>query len=275
MTAPLLSIVMPCLNAASTVGRALDSILEQGLDASELEVVVVDGGSTDGTLELLAARPGVRWRSEPDRGLSDAYNKGARAATGTYLGWLNADDTYAPGALRQVVDALRRSPDTVWLTGRCAITDADGEVIRRPVTAYKDVLLRQYSPALYLTQNFISAPSTFFRRETFLEVGGMDLDLRFSMDYDLYLRLANLADPVVLDTQLARFTMAEGTLSMENFERQFREHHDVAVRHGGRHRVAVRANRAMSTAIVLTYRAMRHLRTRGARPPGTPAADRP
>lgn len=257
---PSLSIVMPCLNAAATIGRSLDSILTQGQD--DVEVVVADGGSTDGTVDLLRRREGVQWQSEPDRGLSDAYNKGAARARGDVLGWLNADDAYLPGALAEVRRAFDADPSLVWLTGPCLIVDGSGREIRPWVTRYKDALLSQYSHPLHLTQNFVSAPSTFFRRDAFLEGGGLDLGLRYSMDYDLYLRLGRRSAPRVLDDPLASFTMAEGTLSMSGFQTQFVEHQQVARRYRADAPIAYAVNVVASRAIVVTYRAMRAVRAR-------------
>ena len=255
MAAPLLSVVMPSLNAAGTIARSLDSIQAQGVD--DAEVVVADGASTDGTVELLEQRPEVVWRSEPDRGLSDAFNKGAARARGQVLGWLNADDVYLPGALARVQEAFARDPGLVWLTGRCLIVDGSGNEIRKGVTRYKNALLDRYTYRRHLTHNFVSAPSTFFRRDAFEAAGRMDLSLRYSMDYDLYLRLGRQHRPVVLREPLAAFTMADGTLSMTGFEQQFVEHHLVARRYRADAPAAVLLNQGLSTAIVTAYRGMR------------------
>jgi glycosyltransferase involved in cell wall biosynthesis len=258
VTLPRLTIVTPCLNAAATLPATLASVRAQAYPG--LEHVVVDGGSTDGTVELLRAAEGIRWISEPDRGLADALNKGIALASGEAIGELNADDVYEPGALRAVGEALRDHPEAAWLTGYCRIVDAEGREIRRAVTAYKNWLLRRYSLRLYLTHNFVSAPATFFRREALAEAGGFDERYRISVDYDLQLRIARRHDPLVLRRYLASFRMAEGSLSMSGFRTQFREHAEQARRHGAGHRGAVAANQLISAGIVGTYEAMRRVR---------------
>jgi glycosyltransferase involved in cell wall biosynthesis len=255
---PAITIVTPCLDAAGTLPEALESVRSQGYP--RLEHLVVDGGSTDGTVELLE-RAEVTYVSEPDRGLSDAMNKGIAMATGEVVGWLNADDRYEPGALLAVGEALAARPDAEWATGDCRIIDAEGREIRRPITRYKGFFLRHYSYPLHLVQNFVSAPATFARREALREVGPLEERYRYAMDYDLWLRLARRGSPLVLDRCLAAFRMTEGTLSMSGFERQFAEHRDISRRHGDGHRAAVTANTIASGLILLTYRALRRART--------------
>ncbi len=265
MTAPALptiTIVTPCLNAVATLPATLASVREQAYPG--LEHVVVDGGSTDGTVELLRGAEGIRWVSEPDRGLSHALNKGIAMARGDVIGELNADDVYEPGALAAVGTALRDRADAMWLTGYCRIVDGDGREIRRPVTAYKNWLLRRYSLGLYLTHNFVSAPATFFRRAALEEASGFDERYRISVDYDLQLRIARRHDPIVLRRHLSGFRMVEGTLSMSGFRTQFREHAEQARRHGDGHRAAVAANQVISAGIVGAYEVMRLLRSRAA-----------
>jgi glycosyltransferase involved in cell wall biosynthesis len=258
---PTITIITPAFNAVETIGKTLASVRAQ--DHAPLEHLVIDGGSTDGTVELLRETPGIRWISEPDRGLAHAMNKGIAMANGEILGELNADDVYAPGALRAVAEAFAARPDAEWLTGRCDIIDGEGREIRRAVTSYKNALLRRYSLALYLTHNFISAPATFFRLDTLRELGGFDERYRISVDYDLQLKFARRGDPVILDLDLASFRMAEGSLSMSGFQLQFSEHAEQARRHGHGHAIAVAVNQLMSRAIVLTYRGMRRLRSAG------------
>jgi glycosyltransferase involved in cell wall biosynthesis len=105
---PSITIVTPCLNAAETLEECLRSVREQ--DYPRLEHVVVDGGSTDGRVQILEAAEGIQFISEPDEGRPDAANKGVRLATGEVIGFLNADDRYEPGALRAVGEALAANP---------------------------------------------------------------------------------------------------------------------------------------------------------------------
>jgi glycosyltransferase involved in cell wall biosynthesis len=262
MNLPRITIVTPCLNSAVTLERTLDSVRTQ--DYPEIEHLVIDGGSTDGTVEILERAQGVRFVSEPDDGLCDALNKGIGKATGEVIGWLNADDIYLPGALRKAAAALESRPNRDWATGQCLIIDQDDQEIRRFVTAYKNFFLRRYSLSLHLVQNFVSAPSTFVRATAFDEVGLFDERYKLSMDYDLYLRLGRRGPPVVVNEPLACFRMVEGTFSMGNFEQQFVEHEAIARRHGKGHRLPVALNALTSRAIVGIYRALESRRARRA-----------
>jgi glycosyltransferase involved in cell wall biosynthesis len=255
---PSITVVTACLDAAGTIEEALESVRSQGYP--HIEHVVVDGGSTDGTLEILERTQGLRYVSEPDDGRVDAVNKGVAMATGDVISWLNADDRYHPGALRAVGDAFAAAPGTMWLTGYCDIVDGDGDEIRHAVTAYKNWLLRHWSYPLYLTQNFVSDPATFVRREALDEAGPLDPRYRISHDYDLWLRVGRRHEPVVLRRTLSSFRMTDGTQSMEGFERQFREHAEAARTHGAGHPLPVAVNRAMSRLIVIVYKTLRALR---------------
>ena len=255
---PSISIVTPCLNAVGTIEEALASVREQAYP--RLEHVVVDGGSTDGTVDLLRGADGVRFVSEPDGGRADAVNKGVAMSTGEVIGWLNADDRYEPGALLAVGSALSSEPGAMWATGYCRIIGADGEEIRTPITAYKNFLLRHWSFPLYLTQNFVSDPSTFVRRAALEEAGPLDQRYLISHDYDVWLRIARRHPPIVMRRTLACFRMTEGTASMAGFERQFREHAELARVHGEGHPLPVAVNQGMSRLIVFVYRVLRSVR---------------
>lgn len=256
--APSFSIVTPAFNAAATIRQTLASIQAQDY-AGEIEHVVVDGGSTDGTVEILAAEAAagrLRYVSEPDDGLVDAFNKGLAMAGGDIVGWLNADDLYEPGALSAIGAVWAARPQAEWATGRCSIIAADGSPSRRVVTAYKSFLLRHWSFALHLTNNFVSSPATFVRRDVLGELGGLDGRFAYSADYDLWLRLGRRGAPAVTPEPIARFRMGEGSLSITGFEQQFQEHAANAREHGEGHRPAVAVNAVASRLIVLIYRGL-------------------
>ena len=255
---PSITIVTASLNSESTIAETLRSVRDQRYDG-ELEHVVVDGGSSDGTIEIVEAA-GLRFVSEPDRGLTHALNKGIAMARGEVVGSLNADDTYLLGALERVGTAFAAHPRVEWVTGRCAIVDEHGAEIRHAVTRYKDSFLRRHSFTLHLVHNYVSAPSTFARRSALQDVGGYDERFRYSADYDMWLKLGRRGAPLVLDDRLATFRMAGDSLSLTGFETQFAEHVRNACEHGDGHPVAVGLNRATSRAIVLAYRAIRRAR---------------
>lgn len=199
-----ISVVTPSFNQGSFIERTIRSVLDQAGDF-ELEYRVADGGSTDGTLEILKRYEGrLTWTAEKDGGQSDALNKGFARATGDVLCWLNSDDVFLPGALQRVARAFRET-QCRWCFGQCRIIDENDLEIRRGVTWYKNRQLRRYDYRRLLVENFISQPATFFARELWAVAGPLDQALWYSMDYDLWLRFGRLAQPHFLATDLAAF----------------------------------------------------------------------
>lgn len=199
-----ISIVTPVLNQAEFLERTLQSVLNQSGDFT-LEYLVMDGGSTDGTLDILRRYEGrLTWVSEPDAGQSDAINKGLRRASGDVLAWLNADDTYLPGALARVAAEWRAAP-FAWLFGNCRIVNTADAEIRRFITAYKVRQSRRYSYRRLLRRDFIPQPAVFFSRTAHEEVGALDRDLTYAMDYDYWLRLGRCWGPRYVNQFLAAF----------------------------------------------------------------------
>ena len=167
-TSPAISIVTPCLNRKRFVRAAIESVLDQ--DGIEAEHIVVDGGSDDGTLDILAEYPHLRVTSEPDRGLYDAINKGIKRATGDIVGLLNTDDILMPGALRAVQHAARDHPEADAICGRMELYDP-ARSLRRPVG-------NQHMQALRL-EDLISAQTLtnarFIARKAFERTGLFDI----------------------------------------------------------------------------------------------------
>jgi glycosyltransferase involved in cell wall biosynthesis len=251
-----ISIITPSFGQAGFIERTIESVRSQHGDF-EVEHLVVDGGSTDGTVEILRRHEGhLRWLSEPDRGQSDAINKGFRMATGDVLAWLNSDDTYAPGALAAVSAALRE-PGPRWCFGECRIVDAHDREIRRAISGYKSWVSRRYSIRRLVGRDFIPQPATFFRRELLDTVGPIDEALHYAMDYDLWLRFARVSAPVFIPQPLASFRWHAGAKTGGGYRVGAWEAFGVARRHARRlERAALVQHLAHYAAQVAVYGAL-------------------
>jgi glycosyltransferase involved in cell wall biosynthesis len=231
-----ITVITPSFNQGHFIGRTINSILGQQFEG-ELEYLVIDGGSTDNTLEVLKNNPGrLRFVSEQDDGLAVAVNKGLALATGEVIGWLNSDDLYYPGTLQAVVEHFSKYPESMWLYGKCRIVDENDREIYRNVTRYKNLLLGRYSYGRLLTENYISQPAVFFRRKLIEEAGPLNKDLRFAMDYDLWLRFGKLSPAAVLPRYLSGFRRHRDSLSENYTGPQFQEQYQVARTHGANRR---------------------------------------
>jgi len=181
------SIVMPSFNQAHFIERSLNSVLNQEYEGTEL--IVMDGGSRDGTREILDrySRHIASWRSEPDQGQSDALNKGFACATGEIYGWLNSDDLYLPGAFHHAAHIFAAHPQVDVVYGDwLSIDRTDGVTERWPALAP--------SRGRLVTEGvFCNAQAMFWRRSLHARVGAFDLQLHYTMDYDLILRLISIA----------------------------------------------------------------------------------
>jgi len=255
-----LSIVIPSYNQAAFLSRTLDSVLNQD-DPPAIQIIVVDGGSTDGTLDILRAidDPRVTWTSAPDRGQTHAINQGMAKAEGGIVAWLNSDDVYSPGTLRTVVDGFDQHPDARWLVGRSNIIDQAGREIRKSITRYKDHGLRHYSYRGLLRENFICQMSVFWRRPFAEEVGHLDESLNYTMDYDYWLRMGRRCDPLILDRVLAGFRWHDTSKSGSGHRRQFDEQYAVACRYFGDDRASRIIHRLHVEKIVWSYRLLKLL----------------
>lgn len=178
-----LSVITPTFQYGRFLGDALASVTAQLGALPRVEHIVVDGGSTDGTLDILRDAPShVVWTSEPDRGQSDALNKALSLASGDWIGWLNADEFYLPGAFERAAACAAANPDAVLLHGDAVFVDREGRAAR---------LVAQHSfSARVLRWNRcnISSCAMFVRREAIPE-RGWDVQLRAAMDWDLYLEI--------------------------------------------------------------------------------------
>jgi glycosyltransferase involved in cell wall biosynthesis len=220
----LVSIVTPSLNQARYLQEAIDSVRAQLYEP--IEHIVVDGGSTDGTLELLSAYDGLQWISEPDRGQSHALNKGFARARGEIFGWLNADDAYEPHAVAEGVTAL----DGVGLAyADVTRVNDDGVNPRRIRSRPSWDLWTELNDG-----NGIFSPAVFFRREAFEAVGGLDESLHLAMDYDLWIRIGKRFRARHVDAVWAVQRIHDDAKTVRHYEEFWPERLAVSRRHGGR-----------------------------------------
>jgi len=221
---PLVSIVTPSLNQGSFIREAVESVLAQ--DYTNLEYLVIDGGSTDGTVEILRDYGDcLSWVSEPDRGQSHAINKGWRRARGEILAWLNSDDKLLPGAVSIAVEALQADREAAVAYGDLDEVDRDGQLIR--TVSYGDfdrwTLLHVYNP--------IPQPAAFIRRTALEEVGYVDEQLNYVMDWDLWMRIAKRKRIIHVPARLAVIRAYPDTKSQTGGYRQYREVVRILRRH--------------------------------------------
>jgi len=222
----LVSIVTPSLNQARYLREAIESVRAQ--THSPLEHIVVDGGSTDGTLEILNEYDGVRWASEPDRGQSHALNKGFARARGEVLGWLNADDAYEPDAVAAAVEALAVSGAGLVYADVTRVDD-DGINPRRIRSRPEFDLWTELNVGCG-----IYSPAVFFTREAYDAAGGLDETLHLTMDYDLWLRIGKCFPVRHVDATWAVQRLHDDAKTIRHYDDFWPERLAVSRRHGGR-----------------------------------------
>ncbi len=225
---PLVSIVTPSLNQGRFVREAIESVLSQGYP--RIEYLVVDGGSTDGTLDVLRSYgDDLTWVSEPDAGQSDAIVKGFARSRGEILTWLNADDVLAPGAVERAALELERAPEAGLVYGRGVILDAGGAETGPFVEIEPFNLWR-----LLHVLDYVLQPAAFFRRSAYEDAGGLDPSLCWAMDWDLWIRLAGVAEVRFVDRVLAGSREWRDTKTATGGWRRIRELNALVERHAGR-----------------------------------------
>ena len=223
---PLVSVVTPAFNAAPFIEETIRSVLAQ--DYPRIEYLVMDGGSTDGTLQILERyRDRLEFVSAPDGGASDAINRGFKKARGEILAWLGADDLYLPGAISAAVAGLAEDPTAVAVYGEGYWIGEDGRTIGRYPT------VAPYSPTSFRRECPICQPSCFMRREALEAVGGLDAALQSAFDYDLWIRLSRRYRFRAIPQYLAQSRMHSRNKSLGEKQRMFEECIQLLRRHYG------------------------------------------
>ena len=208
MGLPRISIVTPSFNQAAFLEQTIDSVLSQKY--ANLEYVVIDGGSTDGSVEIIRrhAKYLTFWVSEPDRGQTHAINKGMQWVTGEIRAYLNSDDYYLPGAFATVSDCFQARPELDLVHGRCRVVNAQGTNIGGrcgSITRYDEIL--DLWEVWWCERNFVQ-PEVFWTGRIAQKIGPFREDLYFVMDYDYWLRILRAGGRVgKLDREVASFRL--------------------------------------------------------------------
>ena len=224
---PLVSVVTPSFNQAEYLEETIQSVLGQSYP--NIEYIVMDGGSTDGSVEIIKKYTDkiAHWFSEPDAGQTDAINKGFAIARGEIMAWINSDDTYLPNAVADVVAFLSQHPSIGLVYGDANFIDASSKVIGK-FNALQTNYARLKRGGVYIPQQ-----AAFWRADLWRQVGPLDPDFYFAMDYDLWVRLARVSEIRYIPKLWANFRLHEGAKTITADDRCWPEMLKVHHRDGG------------------------------------------
>ena len=224
------SVIVPNFNGAAFLSRTLASIEAQVYP--DIEVIVIDGGSSDGSLDIIADwadRVNLRWVSEPDSGQAEAINKGFRMATGEVMGWINSDDLLAPRAVQWAAERFAAKPDLGFVWGFCLVIDTD----EQPVTI-QNPYVRSDLADLRRHRNYVSQPGSFYRRTVVQEFGPLNENLHYLFDYDFFLRVAGRVEAAFIPEVMAWFRIHSTSKSGSQVGAFLKEEPQVYRANGGR-----------------------------------------
>ena len=233
---PKISIITATLNRRDFLPRCIESVASQ--DYPNKEHLIIDGGSTDGTGDILqeyaAKYSYLRFLSEKDEGLSQAFNKGLSLAGGSILGVLGDDDIYLPGAFASVATEFVSSPEVGLVSGGCALVRNDGTVWQTQAARFTNRADLIECWRYWGRTVILPAPSSFFRREVIEAVGGFEEADRYSMDYRHWIKITEKFPVRVIKPVLARFRCDDGTLSFSSADKQWAETLAISRQYWGR-----------------------------------------
>jgi glycosyltransferase involved in cell wall biosynthesis len=223
-----ISVITPTLNQGEFIKDTIDSILLQNYE--NIEHIIIDGGSSDNTINILKSYSHLIWISEPDKGASDAINKGLKMATGEVLTWLNSDDYYYPDVLSDVAEIFEEMKLVNFVYGNITFVNKSKEIILKEKTVnynLKDLINNN--------ADTIRQPCSFFRKRIIEDVGLLNEDLKCVFDYDLFIRIFRKTIPFYIDKDIVYVRDYNDTLSRKNFKKQRKEIIGVARKYGAKY----------------------------------------
>jgi glycosyltransferase involved in cell wall biosynthesis len=231
METPLISVIIPSYNKIDFISKTLDSVLRQNY--SSYEIIVQDGGSTDGTFEVIESYakkyPKVfKIESKNDNGQTNAINIGFSKAKGEIITYINADDVYTSKAFIEIAKAYLENPEVLWFVGRGKVIDRKGKEIAKATTWYKNLLLSLNSRFFLLVTNYMIQPSVFLTKEAYEKYGPFTgLTNGVVMEYSLWLKLSKVSMPKVIKKTLSAFRITEGNISSISYKNTLKEDESI------------------------------------------------
>jgi len=259
----LFSVITPNYNGGRFLENTLRSIIGQKSADIDLELIVVDGKSTDNSLEIIDIYSDeiAKLIIEKDTGPANAINKGLSIATGDIISWLNADDFYYPGALQRVHDVFNHNKEISVCFGRCSIVDTNNHEIRKIITHFKEFFFPFSSRFTIQCINYVSQPALFFKKEASVEAGKLREDMVAAWDYDYLLRLWTISQvDVIPGGYISAFRWYDESISGRNFKIQFKEELEAAKIDAGKFSPQVLIHHGVRWGIVCAYYMMSILR---------------
>lgn len=259
-------IVVPSFNQGEFIAQTIDSLLTQS--GIEVKIYVFDGGSTDETIEILKSYgKRIFWVSQKDEGQTDAINQGIKKILSSrdinleqdFFAYLNSDDFYKPNILADVRDEFARHPKQHWLVGGCTIINDQGKEIQKPIRLYKATWLKlmKLCPNLLFILNPITQPTTFVRLKAVKAIGEFNPNLRYTMDYEYWLRLSEkFGLPINFSKTVGGFRIHAQSKGSLSFKEQFEEQLAVAGRFTD-NRLLLTAQKLHNNLITAVYKLLK------------------
>lgn len=222
MELPKISIVIPSYNKVDFIDDTLESIFSQKY--KNLEVIIQDGGSNDGTLEIIKKyarkyQNKITWESKRDNGQVDAINKGLRKATGDIFTYINADDVYYGQSLEKIGLYFLKNPQTSWVVGQGKVIDENGKEISENISLYKNFLLKMNYYPFLLMVNYLTQPSVFLKKEVYEKYGPFIGTNEYVLEYAMWLKLGKICMPAVLPKVLSSFRISKRNISSISYKK--------------------------------------------------------